>query len=852
MQIHIDITGRFRIALAMAILTLVVRAAAFAEPVPGPAPVQAHPTPVGWVERQRIRYQSAPIKKQIQQALAAQDYARTESYLRQWMALDPANPYPAVLLMDVYEESGDLEKGIAWCDQVLAAHPLDVEAARHKAFMAVKLGQPLIAIDGFLSTLQALPFEDPHREKILGNLAQLWCQAGDDERAATAGSFLLSRKDTVARRLFLADCRRRQARWAEAAEQLEHVLMLKLDASQDLECRVRLVECYIRMGRNDRALAILSAGPLDAAGQARAFNLCLDFAQEELQGSRFEHARAWLDKAQSIQRPDERWRRIMAESYYSAGDYRGCLKRLYPPAPEQAWQNRYVAFCFQRLGMPGLALHYFQLVRISADMLPAERRAVFANRAYLLFEQDQDRAALADVDRALDEDEDLPLQRLRLKLWLRLGYAREVREEARDLADRYEAPELAAVLGLSAFQLEAWADAIACFSRVLEQQPSDVEARYLRGLAYYRQGHYREAAQDFVAIKERPAQCPALLYGDLALTEAALGRHPDAADLLARYLTDYTGDVKMRAECGYQNMKANRTARARDSFRQAIDFYSCVMPYLPPEKARTYDSARLSMKQEYGKLDKIVGAQAYLSRTDYGQEWSGSTLYDGGAMPSQAGLTLSWRPPEIGFRDEKTFDLFARGMANFQPHLWRFDPDSYQGGVGALYKPFSAYNVNVSFERLIRIGDNAEDNWLWRNMASWERGEKPVPGQTVGVQRRLYGEISYFLESPSRWIYYLDGRAGFGWTLDRRLIVTVPQVMGIARYQSSDPLGQGSYVMAGPGLSARWFEGERSHTVDRWYLDAFLFYTWCVFEQQPETLSDRQFDGVLFGVSLTK
>ena len=35
--------------------------------------------------------------------------------------------------------------------------------------------------------------------------------------------------------------------------------------------------------------------------------------------------------------------------------------------------------------------------------------------------------------------------------------------------------------------------------------------------------------------------------------------------------------------------------------------------------------------------------------------------------------------------------------------------------------------------RLFKIGDNAEDNWLWRNMASWECGEKPAPGKTVGL-----------------------------------------------------------------------------------------------------------------------
>jgi hypothetical protein len=191
-------------------------------------------------------------------------------------------------------------------------------------------------------------------------------------------------------------------------------------------------------------------------------------------------------------------------------------------------------------------------------------------------------------------------------------------------------------------------------------------------------------------------------------------------------------------------------------------------------------------------------------------------------------------------------------MANFERRSWRLDPDSYQGGVGAVYKPIRIANYATSFERLFKIGDNAENNWLWRNMATWEHGEKPLRERNWWPAGRLYGEVSYFLDDERRWIYYLDGRAGLSLNVARKAVLTAPQGIAVARYQSNDETGSGTYTMAGVGANLRFHEREKELVTERWYVDVFGHYVWGHFREIPDGLEKRSFDGLMFGVNVVK
>ena len=278
----------------------------------------------------------------------------------------------------------------------------------------------------------------------------------------------------------------------------------------------------------------------------------------------------------------------------------------------------------------------------------------------------------------------------------------------------------------------------------------------------------------------------------------------------------------------------------------------------PPTPAETglneYEENRLALKREYSKLDKTWGAQAYLTRTDYDFERAtGERLASiDGALPSQAGILASYRPPEVGFRHEKTLDGFVRVLSNLEPDSFSPEEDSYQGGAGLAYKPFTEHNFTVSLERLFKIGDDAENNWLWRNMYAWEQGEKPKRDQEIWPYAKAYGEVSYFLDDPDRWITFLDLRLGPSFSVGTHHLVTFPQVMGSARYQSNDTEGIGTYSLVGAGGQLRILEGEHQYTTERWYVDLFAHYTWGWFRDEPDGLNASDFDGLVFGVNFVK
>jgi hypothetical protein len=258
------------------------------------------------------------------------------------------------------------------------------------------------------------------------------------------------------------------------------------------------------------------------------------------------------------------------------------------------------------------------------------------------------------------------------------------------------------------------------------------------------------------------------------------------------------------------------------------------------------------MKQEYTKLDHMIGIQGYVTRTDYGFPTNVGISSVAGALPSQGGLELSLRPPVIGFLNERTLDVFGNISGNFEHQSWTPDPDSYQGMVGLRVKPFISLNYNMSFARLFKIGDNAEDNWLWRNMASWECGEKPAPGNLASLNLKLFGDVGYYFDPRARWYGYFDGRAGPLWQLSKSVFLTIPQVLGILRYETNDAGDIGSYGLVGIGATLRLFEPERRYTINRLYVDIFIDYTWGKFMSTPNGFDSRSFEGPIIGINLLK
>jgi tetratricopeptide (TPR) repeat protein len=595
------------------------------------------------------------------------------------------------------------------------------------------------------------------------------------------------------------------------------------------------------------------------------FSACMALADIHLLRNQPEEALQWLEAATAYQPPDRAWQLARARADYQLERYDDTLERLLPVAEDDDIFHMYIGFSFYNRtpSMPGLALTHMNRIRHPERLGTHQQFNFYANRAYLHYDQLRDPEAVADVTAALALRPDDALERVRMRAWLRDGALDEVIERGGQwLVSRENPPEVPEqvyeIMGLAAYRRRAWPEAITYFTAALERDEHLLQARYQRGLARLHTGEQDLAEQDLIGLTEHLDAFPPTLWGDLAFVLGILGEYEAGMEWLDRSLARYPYDIDAWQERGYQSMKDHRNPDARESFAAGIMLYNEVIPYVAdPEDAETYTQTRKRLKQEYTKLDKTWSFQVYTQRTDF--DFNESDLPAGvpgdsttGALQSQGGVALGFRPPKIGFRNESTLDVIPRVLWNLEPNSWRPDEDSLQGGLGILYKPFTHHNYVQGLERLFKIGSNAEDNWLWRNLYGLEGGQRPQQGETLWLHHRLYGEISYYFEEPRRWIFFGQGNLGPSFHLTDNLLLTAPEALFVGRYQDNDPEGVGTYGYAGPGLSLRLLEGERALTRDRWAFTAHAHYVWGRFDLPPRNINGKTFEGWIIGVSLMK
>jgi len=810
----------------------------------------------GPVERQRIRFQVESLLHRAEQEIAAGDYRAAIPDLEEAVRADPYHARSSLFLIRLYEREDRLEEAAAEAARLSDLFPDYALPRLTRAILLEKLGRAAEAVAEWRAVL---PLLGEDREAVFlahRHLVQLLADGGDCRGAAEL--IRSAPEDFPAGPAWRAagQCAAGAGDWEAAREYFTAGLAASPGEEEPL-LRAGLLYALKNLGRDPeyyRAAAELARETSDP-------RFMLEAAEAAARLGDYPSAAGWIDQAAAAGLPEGERAEILAGMEYRLGEYDSVIARLAgltEPTDDALW---ILGNAFYKTGRPGLALHY--LLRLDPDNLPgpAARRELHATLAYLCFDQALYPEAIAEVDRALALEDSPRLRLVRARALARLGRHREALAELGEIPEpggdtpeaKYFRADLAEVAALNRLALEEFAEAEDDFTRALEESPDHPGSLFGRGITRLRRDDPEGAAADFERLLEASPAPPAALWGNLGAACGKMGEYDRGREALARSLDYYRYDADTLMEYGYQGMKGNDNPAARRGFRSAIDLQEEIIPLLDAGPAAEYRDDQLLMKEEYTKVARTWSVQLYASRTELNDTVT-EPFADAidGALASQAGGLIGWRPPVIGFRDEKTADIFLRGLANFKRRSYRLDPDSYQGGVGVLVKPLKKFNYNLSFERLFKIGDNSENNWLWRNMLSLETGERPRREAPAWVWGRAYGEVSYYLESPRRWIYYLDGRVGPSFSLTRLLTLTVPQAIGVARFQSDDPDGRGTYYLAGLGANLRLLEGEGRHTTGRWYVDAYAHYTYGRFSRHPDGLEERDFRGWIFGISLVK
>ncbi|GFK92581.1 Bacteriophage adsorption protein A [Fundidesulfovibrio magnetotacticus] len=338
--------------------------------------------------------------------------------------------------------------------------------------------------------------------------------------------------------------------------------------------------------------------------------------------------------------------------------------------------------------------------------------------------------------------------------------------------------------------------------------------------AYQSQGRNDLAVEEYrkaLALREDPQD-----LADLGYCLLAQGKRKDALTAWDKALALEPERLRLWEDAGYAAMVLARNDAAKQYFKAAIDNQP-LYPARDEDEARRTRETVHRLRQEVTKLDESLSLTAYLT---YYTSRAGQSDAPGGQggiyQPSVSGVEAAWTPPVIGLRDDRLFQVVARLNWTLERQSMAFDPDSAQGAVGLRYKPFKSQNVSFGAERLIKIGKNAEDNWLLRAMGSWADGYGLDPERSNWNFSYLYLEADRYLENPARFLFNGEVRQGWSFKVARNATLT-PHLVANARIWTPDD-NRLSLWEAGVGLSFKYRFNETKYTTPRSYLEVLAQY----------------------------
>jgi hypothetical protein len=246
-------------------------------------------------------------------------------------------------------------------------------------------------------------------------------------------------------------------------------------------------------------------------------------------------------------------------------------------------------------------------------------------------------------------------------------------------------------------------------------------------------------------------------------------------------------------------------------FEQAIDD-TPLYPVHDEEEQKEVEARRRRMRREVSELSRSFSLLAYTSIC-FGTsncEVGGTAPLSAGASKSQGGVELAYRPPVIGFRDGRVFEVISRAL--FEQEVNSIVPRGQTTVItlGVRYKPFPRIDGYLSAERLFGVGSQAQNNVLLRATCGWQHGYAMQPGVPRWWYTTAYADVARTVESPQDWFFYAEGRQGMTFNFRDDTMLT-PHLYARGRFQTGDGTDFQEVDM-GLGVALRWlFREDRYH-----------------------------------------
>lgn len=314
-------------------------------------------------------------------------------------------------------------------------------------------------------------------------------------------------------------------------------------------------------------------------------------------------------------------------------------------------------------------------------------------------------------------------------------------------------------------------------------------------------GDYAAAAQRArVAVEADPENISyrLLLVNSLALS----GQKAQAREEFQPIAAQPQIPPESLLDAAYAAQRLSYNALASAWFSQSIDASDAGQIELG-------DQPRLNVRQAVSDLDRTWGVNAALGYGTVGVVNSSFAPALSRRRTLQASEEIYWRPPGLGLRDGSTFELYGRvNQTLYDGTGGATGQSTWQGVLGARWKPFGRQNFVFAVERFTPIGSDSRSDWLLR--AAWSEGE----GGGLRADRsnweywQIYAEGDYFIENPQV-LGTVEARYGRAYLVANNLTVT-PYAALNANYDNL--LANRSTVGIGPGVTMRyWFREDKYH-----------------------------------------
>jgi predicted negative regulator of RcsB-dependent stress response len=321
------------------------------------------------------------------------------------------------------------------------------------------------------------------------------------------------------------------------------------------------------------------------------------------------------------------------------------------------------------------------------------------------------------------------------------------------------------------------AAAVEALEPLHDDASGDVAGRL--GQAYSALGRNQDAAKEFAAAAAA-SQSPEQHRNEEkaeAQAESASGAKAEAGKLAEKLTTEDGCDLDLayiliaadddKAALAYFDgpCKSQLTARTQ------IDAGNTAVRLIQNDEALEHFQSALALNRaapDPKPLDPVtvfsVRRQDDILEREWGVNASYAFLADrpdtAGGSVSQALVEAYWQPPDIGYRDGSTFQVFGRVTFNaLVPGETGLGLNGTELSIGGRWKPFGDQNLILEAERLIPLGSKAYADWLLRGAYSDGFGTDLDPVNNWWWFGQYYGEGDYF---PSHdWHFgYGDARAG--------------------------------------------------------------------------------------------